>query len=122
MLEATRLTREGKLTEASALLQRLFRGEVPASASMSTARNTAASPGERHPRLFDVDPETGEAAGVTPPPGPHGRMAGRWSTGGVDTATKAADARSTAWLLDQISQGRLAKGLGGLGHGSMRGR
>ena len=30
MLEATRLTREGKLTEASALLQRLFRGEAPA--------------------------------------------------------------------------------------------
>ena len=30
MLEATRLTREGKLTEAAALLQSLFHGEAPA--------------------------------------------------------------------------------------------
>ena len=30
MLEATRLTREGRLAEASALLQRLFRGEAAA--------------------------------------------------------------------------------------------
>ena len=37
MLEATRLTREGRLAEASALLQRLFRGEAAPAAAGSAA-------------------------------------------------------------------------------------
>ena len=41
MLEATRLTREGRLAEASALLQRLFRGEA-------AAAEPACRPGARH--------------------------------------------------------------------------
>jgi hypothetical protein len=44
MLEATRLTREGRFAEASALLQRLFRGEAPpaeqpAASSLSDLRD-----------------------------------------------------------------------------------
>ena len=37
MLEATRLTREGRLAEASALLQRLFRGEAAPAAEPAAA-------------------------------------------------------------------------------------
>ncbi|MGX9961842.1 extracellular catalytic domain type 1 short-chain-length polyhydroxyalkanoate depolymerase [Roseomonas sp. F4] len=62
MIEATRLTREGKLTEATALLQRLLRGEAPAETIPSKASAPAAG---RQPRLFEVDPETGAAS---PPP------------------------------------------------------
>ena len=61
MLEATRLTREGKLTEASALLQRLLQGEAPA-----PPRSTASPAAGRLPRIIDVDPETGEGAPGNP--------------------------------------------------------
>ena len=37
MLEATRLTRAGRLTEATALLQRMLRGETAPDMSFSTA-------------------------------------------------------------------------------------
>jgi poly(hydroxyalkanoate) depolymerase family esterase len=78
MLEATRLTREGRLTEASALLQRLLRGEVPA--------ETAATPAARKPRILDIDPETGAASEPAPSPKPRrmamGDMLGRLKPGG----------------------------------------
>jgi hypothetical protein len=41
MLEATRLAREGRLAEASALLQRLFRGEATPDAGPSAPAGTA---------------------------------------------------------------------------------
>src|SRR5215204_2856165 len=86
MLEATRLTREGRLAEASALLQRLFRGEAAAAeqpaAGPSRADTAGAPAGRRPPRVFDVEPETGEA---TPDAGPSARAgtarraaAGKW--------------------------------------------
>lgn len=59
MAEATRLTREGRVAEATALLQRLLRGEA--------ARPAPEAPGNpRSARVIDVDPATGEA--VDPPP------------------------------------------------------
>jgi poly(hydroxyalkanoate) depolymerase family esterase len=53
MLEATRLTREGRLAEASAVLQ----GAAPGGAA-----SVAGAPTGSASRVFDVDPDTGEAA------------------------------------------------------------
>src|SRR3984957_2818947 len=66
MREAIRLTREGRLAAATALMQRLFHGKGPFG-SMSEARtdSTAAGaspPSARHAlRVFDVDHTTGAA-------------------------------------------------------------
>jgi poly(hydroxyalkanoate) depolymerase family esterase len=117
MLEATRLTREGKLTEASALLQRLFRGEAPADTAATTPQDTAAPAAGRLPRILDVDPETGEALGPTPAPEPRRTPAGRWPTGGLGTATMPQIPEALRGFLDQINQGGLAQGLGGLNKG-----
>lgn len=53
MREATRLTREGKLAEATALLQGGFSGATP-------QPTPQAPPAARQGRLFDVDPRSGE--------------------------------------------------------------
>jgi poly(hydroxyalkanoate) depolymerase family esterase len=61
MLEATRLTREGKLAEASALLRRALHGEDPSDTPVPK-RDVPGPPsaGGRPSRTFDIDPRTGE--------------------------------------------------------------
>ncbi|GAA0567547.1 PHB depolymerase family esterase [Craurococcus roseus] len=54
MAEATRLVREGQLADATALLQRLLRGEAAA------APSDGAPAGRRPPRVIDVEPEAAE--------------------------------------------------------------
>ena len=77
MLEATRLTREGRLAEATALLQRLFRGEAADATAAGPARDAAAAPSAAPaPRLFDVAPETGAVAEAGPSPSPAGWLRG----------------------------------------------
>jgi poly(hydroxyalkanoate) depolymerase family esterase len=122
MLEATRLTREGKLTEASALLQRLFRGEAPADTAATTPQDTAGPAAGRQPRIIDVDPGTGEASGPAPAPEPRATATGRWPTGGLGTATMPQMPQmpeALRGLLDQINQGGLSQGLGGLAQSSV---
>lgn len=125
MLEATRLTREGRLTEASALLQRLVRGEEPADTAATTPQGTAGPAAGRLPRTIDVDPETGEASDPASAPAaaaPRTTAAGRWPAGGLDTTTLPQMPEALRGLLDQINQGGLPQGLGGLPQGSiMRG-
>jgi poly(hydroxyalkanoate) depolymerase family esterase len=68
MLEATRLTRAGRLTEATALLQRALRGEtVPDTASGPTGEAPHASVG-RGSRIIDLTPETIELTDLQPSP------------------------------------------------------
>ncbi len=119
MLEATRLTREGKLTEASALLQTLLRGEAPPDTAATPPQDTAAPAAGRLPRIFDVDPETGEASGPAPAPKPHMTAADRWPTGGLGTATMPQMPDALRGFFDQINQGGLAQGLNGLAQGSV---
>ena len=102
MLEAIRLTREGKLTEASALLQTLLRGEAPAAAG------PPAPAAGRQPRIIDVDPETGEASSSAPEL--RATTAGRWPTAGMGTATMPQMPEALRGFLDQINQGGLAQG------------
>lgn len=59
--EATRLTRSGKLAEATALLRRAMSGAATPETAPEPKAPPAASPfGARKPRIFDVSPETGE--------------------------------------------------------------
>jgi poly(hydroxyalkanoate) depolymerase family esterase len=66
MLEASRLTREGRLTEATALLQRLFHNEGAPDTGSGTPHDTAVPSAGRRPRILDVDPETGKATDPRP--------------------------------------------------------
>jgi poly(hydroxyalkanoate) depolymerase family esterase len=61
MLEATRLTRAGQLTEATALLQRMFRGETALDKSFGSAGDAA--PAGRGPPTIDAEAETIEEIG-----------------------------------------------------------
>ena len=56
MLEATRLTRAGRLTEATALLQRMLRGETAPDMSFGNAGDVALA--GRAPPIIDAKAET----------------------------------------------------------------
>lgn len=114
MLEATRLARAGRLSESSALLQRLARGETPTDAAATTPPDAAAPSAGRPPRILDVDPVTGEASG--PPPAPSARG---WASGRLRTATMPRMPQALRGLLDRIEDAALPQGLGGLGQASM---
>jgi poly(hydroxyalkanoate) depolymerase family esterase len=116
MLEATRLTRDGKLTEASTLLQRLLQGAVPAGAAPATPGTTASPAAGRLPRIIDVDPETGEASA---PAAVEPRAAAfQWPAGGVGAPTMPRMPEALRGVLDQIHQGGLAQSLGRLTQGA----
>jgi poly(hydroxyalkanoate) depolymerase family esterase len=66
ILAATRLTRAGRLTEATGLLQRVLRGATPPGATSRTIWDAADAPGERAPHILDVVPGTIELADLQP--------------------------------------------------------
>jgi poly(hydroxyalkanoate) depolymerase family esterase len=78
MLEATRLTREGRLADATALIQRLFQGKrYPGNTSgawvSSAGTGTSRPPSVGHAsRVFDVHPTTGAAKNIDGAPGGSG--------------------------------------------------
>ena len=101
MLEVTRLTREGQITEATALLQRLLRGEPAGAAPRPAAAPTRpAPPGARQPRVFDVEPETGKASASARAPEAgtrHEAVGGRFALPRVPDALRG--------LLDKVRSG-----------------
>ena len=117
MLEANRLTREGRLTEAAALLQRLFGNGTAPNTPPGTAHGTAAPPTGHRPRVFDVDPETGVATGSAPASMPQGRRGFaaslRPATGLAGTALPQMPEALRSFL-EQVNQGGLGPELGGL--------
>src|SRR6202048_1585873 len=62
MLEATRLTRAGRLTEATALLQRVLRGKTARDTTSDSIWGAANAPPERVPHIIDVFSKTIEVA------------------------------------------------------------
>ena len=56
MLEATRLTRAGRLTEATALIRRMLRGETAPGTTFGNADDIA--PGGRRPPMIDAKAAT----------------------------------------------------------------
>jgi len=114
MLEATRLTRAGRLAEAMALLQGLPKGEATRNAPASPKCDPAGGPAERQPRIIDVEPETGRATEPRPS-SPTGTQ--------FDAGTRCAEVGRTALpqmpqalrrFLERINRTGLEPGLGGL--------
>ncbi len=68
MAEATRLTRDGRLAEATAILQRMMRGEAARPATPEPRPAGPPPAGARARRIIDIDPATGAAI----EPGPSG--------------------------------------------------
>src|SRR3712207_4861609 len=64
MLEATRLTRAGRLTEAMALLQGVLGGAMPPNATSGTVDGAEGAPTVSTPRVIDA---TAEMIEVTSP-------------------------------------------------------
>lgn len=94
MLEATRLTREGRLAEATALLQRALQGEAPAQSATARRRDAAFSGTGPPTRIVDIDTRTGEVLdpdGVTASSKSNGVEAYPWRA--------AASARKMAYLM-----------------------
>lgn len=119
MLAATRLTREGRLTEASALLQRLLRGEVPDDTAATMPHDTAAPPVGRPSRIIDVDPYTDGAPGPASASQPRARAADPRPSGPQRAPAMQQMPEALRGFLDRIDQGALAQGLGGLGQAPM---
>ncbi|WP_198370369.1 extracellular catalytic domain type 1 short-chain-length polyhydroxyalkanoate depolymerase [Roseomonas rosulenta] len=112
MLEATLLTRAGKLTEATALLQSALRGDrLSAKPAAAPGGEAHAAPGRR-PRIIDVDPETGEAtvpAAAQGSSGPFGKGASPWSIGRRGRAMTPPLPEALRGFLDQIDGGGLSR-------------
>jgi poly(hydroxyalkanoate) depolymerase family esterase len=90
MNEVARLTREGRLAEATALIQRLLRGIAPAA-------------GREPPRVIDVEPEK---ATTRPAPGPElRRNAAADAAGGSSAAGLPRLPEALRSLLDRIRGG-----------------
>jgi hypothetical protein len=117
MIEATRLTRAGRLTEATALLQRVFgSGTVPDPASGPTGE-TAHAPAGRGSRIIDLTPDTIELTDSQP--SPPGRQAS--GTGASNRPTSGAPGTARAHLpqalrsfLDRVKRGPSEPGIGEL--------
>ena len=77
MIEATRLTREGRLAEATALLQRLLRSKAASNTADHPSCDTAGGPYVGpSPLVLAVDSVDGRGEGRPPPP-PRRRPAGK---------------------------------------------
>jgi len=90
-IEATRLTREGRVLEATALIQRTLGGAAAPEAD--PAQRPASNEAAPASRIIDVDPETGDA---------------------VPFATRSADARSEAKVGGSAARTGLRQALRGL--------
>ncbi len=84
MLEATRLTRAGRLTDATALLQRLLRGATAPDAGSGIFEDTADAPAGRVSPVIDLVPGTIETTD-SPSPSRTGRALE------TDTSSPSAD-------------------------------
>src|SRR5918996_250132 len=116
MLEATRLTRAGRLTEATALLQRVLRsGTVPDTAS-GTIGDTADAPAGRVSPTIQLTPETIEVTDPQPSSrseqafGSGGSRPAGWTPGTVPPHLPAALRR----FLERVDQIHPEPGMGGL--------
>jgi poly(hydroxyalkanoate) depolymerase family esterase len=98
MLEATRLTRAGQLANATALLQRLLRGETTPSGTFSTDEPPRASP-ERVPCLIDLAPDQIEATQARP----SSRVGQLFGSGVGRRSARTAERTASAHMPDALT-------------------
>jgi poly(hydroxyalkanoate) depolymerase family esterase len=123
MLEATRLTRAGRLTEATALLQRVLgSGTVPDPASGPTG-GTAHAPAGRASRIIDLTPDTIELTDPQPSP-PAGQAFGAGAsnrpTSGAPGTARSHLPEALRSFLDRVKRGPSEPGIGELPRRSPR--
>ncbi len=118
MLEATRLTREGRLAEAAALLQRRFQNSGAPDLPSGTVHDAPAPLRGGPSRVIDVDPETGEATdpGPASPTGAASGFAGMRAGGGLSGTPLPQMPEALRGFLERFNGvgGSLEPGLGGL--------
>jgi poly(hydroxyalkanoate) depolymerase family esterase len=109
MLEATRLTRAGRLADATALLQRLLRRGSAPETTVAAADDAADVPVGGAPRVIDLVPETIE---ITDRPSSSGApLPSGAERSGAGTAERAAGARiadALRNLIGRVSRARPA--------------
>lgn len=114
ILEATRLTRAGRLAEATTLLRRLSRGEPPPSGNPGgNAAEAAAHARHQPPRIIDVDPETGEPTDPRQAePRTGARPAGTNAWQPASGFGEAVMPQALRGMLDRLNQRRTEPGAG----------
>jgi poly(hydroxyalkanoate) depolymerase family esterase len=116
LLEATRLTREGRLAEAMAMLQQAFQGGTAAYQPPGTTGDAGDSPHGRAPQIIDVVPET---ITVTDPL-PSRRTKPAFGTGSNHPAGKAEGTapplvpEALRDFIEKVTRTGLEPGIGGL--------
>ena len=113
MLEATRLTRAGRLAEAMALLRGVLGGATPPGAASGTVDGAEGAPAGRAPRVIDATAETIEV--TDPRPFPFAGQAFGAAAGGTAGAAQPALPEALRGFLERLGQGGGLDGLGGLG-------
>jgi hypothetical protein len=103
MLAATRSVQAGRLTEATALLRRLLRGEPD-----SAPGDTAGAPAQGGSRIIDLAPETLEVTEQQPAP-----TAG-WPVGRTAATAQPPLPEALRGFLERFNGGGFEAGLGGL--------
>ena len=112
LLAATRFVQAGRLTEATALLQRLLRGEP-----QHAAGNTVEVPPSAKSDLIDLTPETLEVtAQRSAPPAMQaiGIGAGNWPDSGTAAIAQSAMPEALRSFLERFNGSGVEAGLGGL--------
>jgi poly(hydroxyalkanoate) depolymerase family esterase len=115
MIEATRLTRAGQLADATALLQRLLRGETPSHAGVEPNGGAHAPSARRVPITIDMVAEAVEAPGsAASPRGARAFGAGprRWSAAAAEPTARPHLPEALAGFLERVDRigGRAATG------------
>ena len=118
MLEATRLTQAGRLTEATALLQRLLQSRAAPEPVSGTVHSTADMPAGHVPCIIDVVPETVEVTDRQPPSGAkEASVAGAGSRRPLDRAEEIVQPplrEALRSLLERVRRTGVRPGPGGL--------
>ena len=113
LLAATRFVQAGRLTEATALLQRLLRGE----SSHVAGSHVEAPPSTTKADVIDLTPETLEVTAqrpVLPTMKALGIGMGDWPSGGTAANAPAAMPEALRSFLERFNGSGLEAGLGGL--------
>jgi poly(hydroxyalkanoate) depolymerase family esterase len=112
MIEATRLTREGRLEDAMAVLRGALRNPPPSATPSDVEGDARQSPAGRTPTILDMVPPSTETGGSWTPPRVSG-VTSASSPGGVSPPRLPEALRGFLHGMGQLGSARRLGGLGG---------